>query len=201
MRWVLAGFLAVTACACAPAPVRVPAAQASELLERFASGAAGAANVCTPEGRATLRGAVRAYGAEMGVNGVAWPTMPALGGDPDHVSSVEISVLIAFAAGFVEASDFHGQARGMAHHLAFAQWPEIRGMRDAARVACGEVVALQQAAARFVMETERLRAMSERDGGSRERLRRQHRRVERAELQMRDIAAAMEARVEAARGA
>ncbi len=180
----------------------MPAAEASELLARFAAGS-GRADVCTTEGRAVLRGAVRAYGAEMSANGVAWPMIPSFGGDPDAVSAVDVSVLIATAAGFVEASDFHGPARGMVNHLAFAQWPEIRGMREAARVACDEVVELQQAAARFVMESERFRELAERAqhrGGAAlaERLQRQSARVERAQAQMQTMAAEVQARMNAA---
>jgi hypothetical protein len=197
MRRIFAGVLAILASACAPGPARVPAAQASEFLELFAAGAGGSTDVCTPEGRAMLRGAVRAYGAEMAANGVAWPSLTAR----DQFSKVDASVLIAFAAGFIEASDLHGQARRMARELSFAHWPEIRGMRQAARVACNEVLALQQAAARAVMETERLRQMSEgappHGSDADERLRRQHERTERAHMQMRQLAAELHARLEA----
>ncbi|MBC7769147.1 MAG: hypothetical protein H7124_10205, partial [Phycisphaerales bacterium] len=48
--------------ACAPSPVSMPATQASEVLELFAAGTP-PGDVCTPQGRALLRGAVRAYGA------------------------------------------------------------------------------------------------------------------------------------------
>lgn len=200
MRRALASVLALTAAACAPKPVRMPAAEASELLARFAAGS-GRADICSSEGRAVLRGAVRAYGAEMRANGVAWPMIPAFGGDPDSVSAVDVSVLIATAAGFVEASDFQGPARGMVSHLQFAQWPEIRGMRTAAGVACDEVVALQQAAARFVVESERFREMAERAqrrGGAAlaERLERQSDRVERAQAQMQTMAAEVQARMQ-----
>lgn len=199
MRWALASVLALTAAACAPQPVRMPAAEASELLARFAAGS-GRADVCTTEGRAVLRGAVRAYGAEMRANGVAWPMIPAFGGDPDAVSAVDVSVLIATAAGFVETSDFQGPARGMVSHLQFAQWPEIRGMRTAAGVACDEVMALQQAAARFVVESERFREMAEgaQRGGAAlaERLQRQSDRVERAQAQMQTMAAEVQARMQ-----
>lgn len=193
---VLAGVLALAVSACAPGPARVSAAEASEFLELFAAGSAGAADVCTPEGRAQLRGAVRAYGAEMNLNGVAWPSLPAVSGAPDEFNRVDASVLIAFSAGFVETSDFYGQARRMARQLTFTQWPEVRGMRQAVRVACPEVVALQQAAARAVMETERLRQMAEGEAQA-ERLHRQEERTERAHLQMQQLAAELHARLQA----
>ncbi len=55
MRRAFASVLALTAAACAPQPVRMPAAEASELLARFAAGS-GQAEICTNEGRAMLRG-------------------------------------------------------------------------------------------------------------------------------------------------
>lgn len=196
---VLAAVLATSACAPAPAPVQMAATDASELLERFAAGSA-PADVCTPQGRAVLRGAVRAYGTELQRAGVAWPAIPAMGGEGDQLRSMDITVLVAFAAGFVEASDFHGNARRMVSELALTQYPEIRNMRAAAHVACGEVAALQQAAARFVLEAERYREMAEQaisDQQDAERLRRQERRMARAEMQMQDLAAAVQARLEA----
>ena len=168
----------------------MPASHASEVLERFAAGAA-EADVCTPNGRAMLRGAVRAYGAAMNANGVAWP---AAGGD--QLNGVEASVLVAFSAGFVEASDFYGPARAALTQLAFTQWPEVRGMRTATRVACSEVASLQQAAARLVVETARLRQMPV---SQPDRLQRQRERVARARMQMQQQAALVSARVGAAR--
>lgn len=179
----------------------MPAAEASELLARFAAGS-GSADVCTDEGRAVLRGAVRAYSAEMQANGVAWPAIPGMGGGgPDAISSVDVSVLIASAAGFVDASDFSGPVRRLIGQLSFAQWPEIRSMRQAARVACPDVVQLQQAAAQFVVESERMRLMAERADNARnrqrvaERLQRQSVRVERAQVQMQTMAAVVQARM------
>ncbi|PZO47300.1 MAG: hypothetical protein DCF16_17900 [Alphaproteobacteria bacterium] len=190
-----ASILAVltAASACGPAPVAMPATRASELLERFAAGAADA-DVCTPGGRALLRGAVRAYGAAMDASGVAWPSVPVREETPDRLGAVDISVLIAFAAGFVEASDFRGASRAALAQLSFAHWPEMRRMRAGARVACAEVVALQTAAARVVMEMERLRFVEGAD-----RVRRQQARLERAQVQMQAAAAMLEARLEAAR--
>jgi hypothetical protein len=204
MRRVIAGLLILATGACGPARVNMAATDASELLARFAAGSA-PADVCTPEGRAVLRGAVRAYGAAMELNGVAWPVAPEFDGEARQtVNSVDISVLVAFAAGFVETSDFHGRARGMVTQLSFAQWPEIGGMRRAARVACPEVVELQQAAARVVVEAQRyaqLSARAERERGSRaavDHVRRQGVRLQRAQTQMQTIAAVVQARMEAA---
>lgn len=199
MRRNLILALGLAASACAPAPVSMHATEASQLLAQFAAGA-GPADVCTPNGRALLRGAVRAYGEEMKRSGVAWPAVPVRGEDPDELDTVEISVLIAFAAGFVQASDFHGATRGLMGQLTFTQWPEMRAMRAAARVACDEVVDLQQAASRYVMEADRYQRIA--DGSSRssragERLQRQARLMERAREAMEISAAALQARVEA----
>jgi hypothetical protein len=201
MRRVFVGFLALAACACAPAPARVPAAEAGELLARFAAGtAAPRLDVCTPEGRSVLRGAVRAYGAELHSNGVMWPALPGLAGQETLVSSVDASVLVAFAAGFVEASDLQGPARRLAQQLTWGQWPEIRRMREAASVACDDAAELQHAAARVVVEMARLESMGEADSAREaERLESQRARVERARRQMQQIAAFVEAEVEAAR--
>lgn len=179
------------------------ATDASEVLAQFAVGR-GDADVCTPDGRALLRGAVRAYGGAMQAAGVNWPALEPADRNAS-VGAIEASVLVAFAAGFVEASDFRG-ARAMAAQLSFMHWPELRDLRAAARVACGDVVALQQAAARVVIETERLREMSEsaqrrdrmsRNGG--QRLMGQHRLVERAHTAMQQRAAVVEARMREAR--
>jgi hypothetical protein len=188
--------------ACAQAPVQMPASQASEMLERFAVGA-GPANVCTPGGRAVLRGAVRAYGAAMLQGGEAWPALPTNGDTPRDLGKVEAAVLIAYAAGFVERSDFPREARGALTELTFGHWSFIQKMRDASNVACDEVVALQQAAGRLVMETERYRGMSARADNARsaryaERIARQTQRLQRAETELNDRAAALEARLEAA---
>lgn len=198
-------FLAMAAalCACAPAPVQMPASQASEVLNLFAAGQ-GPANVCSADGRALLRGAVRAYGREMDRSGVAWPMLPSAAAEAQSVTAMDVSVMIAFAAGFVQTSDFQQPTRGFMRQLTFSQWPEIQNMRRAARVACVEVQALQQAASRFVIEQARMADMVEsarhRSQGAEtvERLRRQSVRVERAQERMQDSAAIMQARMSAA---
>lgn len=148
-----------------------------------------------------LRGAVRAYSREMSRSGVAWPMMPGVRGETQQVTQVDVSVMVAFAAGIVQASDFHGAPRMLMREFAMTQIPELRSVRSAARNACEEVAALQQAAADFVVESARLRQMSEseRTGrGDMERLRRQSVRAQRAEERMRDSAAVFAARMERA---
>ena len=188
MLRLLVPSLLAAAGACGPTPAHMPATRASEVLERFAAGIGG--DVCTPSGRAELRGAVRAYGNAMNANGIAWL---ATEGD---LNGVEATVLAAFGAGFLEVSDFRGPARAAVDRLAFASWPEFRGMRTAARVACGEVVAWQHSAARVLVESERLRQMDE---GRPDHLQRQRERVARAHTQMQQHAALVSARVGAPR--
>ncbi len=190
--------LAAALSACAPAPVQMPAAQASEVLNLFAVGR-GPANLCSADGRALLRGAVRAYSREMERSGVVWPMVPD-SGETQQVNHVDVSVVVAFAAGFVQANDFRGGPRMLMSQLTLSQWPEIRAMRAAARDACGEVAALQQAAAAFVLESSRYEQMTEssRSGrGPMERLRRQSVRMQRAHQRMQDIAAVVAARMDA----
>lgn len=196
MKRGIAFALVAALSACAPAPVQMPAAQASEVLNLFATGR-GPANVCSADGRALLRGAVRAYSREMNRSGVVWPSVAS--GERSEITNVDVSVMIAFAAGFVKASDFHGPPRLFMNQLALSEWPEIRSIRLAARDACEEVVALQQAAAVFVVESTRYREMTSRDRhgrGDAERLRRQSVRMQRAQERMRDSAAVVQARMQ-----
>jgi hypothetical protein len=119
--------------------------------------------------------------------------------EADELSSVDVSVIVAFAAGFVKANDFHGPVRDFVTQISLIHWPELRDMRAAAHVACEEVGGLQQATARVVMEKARYEEMvaRSRDGGGREeRLRRQQVRLERALTRMHDSAAIVAARME-----
>lgn len=193
--------LAATLSACSPPPAQMPAARASEVLNLFAAGR-GPANLCSADGVALLRGAVRAYSREMQQSGVTWPMMPSASVESQPITHVDVSVVVAFAAGFVKANDFRGAPRMLLSQLTLSQWPEIRAMRRAARDACGEVAALQQAAAAFVLESTRYEQMTEsaRTGrGPIERLRRQSVRVQRAHERMQDSAAVVEAHMEAQR--
>lgn len=198
MRSGLGFALSAALCACAPAPVSMPAAQAAEVLSLFAAGQ-GPANICSSDGRALLRGAVQAYSREMAEAGVAWPVIPQASEETENVTSVDISVMIAFAAGFVETGDFQAQARGMLTHLTITQWPEIRSMRRAAGVACADVQALQQAASGFVVEQSRMAQMVHAARGrDADRVRRQSVRVERAQTRMNETAAVVEAQMRGA---
>lgn len=190
-----AGMLA---CACAPSPAAMTASEASEHLERFASGAP-RVDVCTPGGRAVLRGAVRVYGAELARAGVEWP---ALSGDSELLRRADVAVVVAFAAGFVERSDFQADTRGDVSRFALLQWPHLRDMRAAARVACAQVLELQAAASHLATETTRYRRMlarAERSGVNPERVRLQRERLAYAEAQLEAVATAVQREIEAAR--
>lgn len=192
--------LAAALSACAPAPVQMPAAQASEVLNLFASGR-GPASICSDDGRALLRGAVRAYAREMDRSGVAWPAVPGVSGEAENVTHVDLSVMVAYAAGFVKTSDFQQPVRGFLTGLTFAELPDILSLRRAARFACEDVEALQRASARFVMEQTRMGDMvrsAERHSTGREtadRLRRQSDRVNRAREEMQEMAAIVQTRM------
>jgi hypothetical protein len=175
--------------ACAPGPAPMAASEASERLERFAAGAA-AGEVCTPQGRALLRGAVRSYGAELARAGVAWPALPEAG---DAMRGTDLAVTLAFAAGFVEASDFQNGARGAISRFALAQWPQFREVRAAARLACGQVVELQRAASHLAGEVQRYERISAR--ADPERLRLQQERLQRAEAQLDALANVVQAEI------
>jgi hypothetical protein len=193
--------LTATLCACAPMPVQMPAARASEVLNLFATGR-GPANVCSDDGRAVLRGAVKAYSREMNQSGVAWPVVPGLTSDAENLTHVDVSVMIAYAAGFVRTSDFQQPARRFLSQLTFGELPEIVSLRRAALVACEDVQALQQATARFVMEQSRMADLAHaaqvrnQDAETANRLRRQSVRVGRARNDMQTLAALVHQRMD-----
>lgn len=192
--WIVAALLA---CACTPAPVSMSAGEASERLAQFAAGPA-PDMVCTPQGRALLRGAVRAYSAAMAQAGVEWPAEP--GAEGEALRSVDAAVSIAFASGVVDASDF--RSRGSVERIAAAYWPQITDMRPAARFACGHVVEMQRTASQLVSEIERaqrLAAQVARGAANAERLRRQQERLARVQADLNALASAVDAEIEAAR--
>jgi hypothetical protein len=169
----------------------MPAAEAAEVLNLFAVGQ-GPAGICSADGRALLRSAVRAYSREMQRSGVDWPVIPGASAGSQQATQVDSSVMIAFAAGFVKASDLRGAPRILLNQLGLEHWPELRDMRAAANEACEEVAALQRAAADFVLENARYEQMTDLSNG--EWLRRQSLRLQRAQLRMQEMAALLEAR-------
>jgi len=192
---------AVGACGVA-APPTMEANAAAEFLRRYAGGSQ-ASDVCTAEGRMQLRAAVRAHGAALQADGVTWPDIPT----HEHeavLDAVEVSVIVSFAAGFIEPSDLQQDARRTAQRMALANLAGVLRFRDAVRVACAEVVTLQQAAARYIAEMNRYEEIVRRARGrggqeAVDRIRRQHRRVDDARNAMQAAGEAVEAIVERGR--
>jgi len=120
--------------ACTPVP-RMPAAEARQAIERFAAGTQ-EFDVCTNAGRAVLRGAVRSYSAAEAEAGRMWPIVPNGENDAELFDSVNGSVLLAVAAGFVQVNDLRGEAQSAARMFALEYWPQMRDTRLAARLAC-----------------------------------------------------------------
>lgn len=183
-------ILCATVAACGQMPATMTATEASEMLAQFAAGAA-PVDLCSGDGRARLRGAVRSYADAMLQAGVAWPAPVAT--NPEEVSSVDVAVQVALAAGMLEPSDFRGALTG----TALRDWPEIDRLREAAGGACAEASELQQAAARFVLETARYRWLSQRAGEDPQaaaRLERQARLAQRAEARFDMLSVGFDAR-------
>lgn len=198
MRIFIVG-LALIAGACGQAPVSMRASEASVLLEQFAAGA-GPADLCTPHGRALLRGAVRAYGAAMHEAGEAWPAAPEQAAR-EGLGGVEAMVLVASASGFIEPTDLSGQASALVDRIVFAHWPQLREMRAGTQVACNEMMEFQLSAARFVLESDRYERIfqfgpASADARTQGRAEIQARRVERARAVMQVHAALVSQRME-----
>lgn len=197
----LALSLVLAASACAPAPPNMPATQAIELLERFAAGSA-RLDVCSPRGRAMLRGAVRSYGQEMHSAGVDWPALP----QDRSLNAVDATVVMSMVAGFIEPSDLHGGARALAGQFVFASVPQVRDFQSAARVACAELIQLQQGAVRYVVERQRLEHLVARNSSAAsareaQRIQRQSERLDNTLADIRALAERVEQRVAESRRA
>ncbi len=193
LRWIVP--LGLMLAACAPAPDMAPE-QARAVIEDFAAGRQ-EFDLCTDEGRAVLRGAVRVYSAAEARAGRMWPLIPEDTNDDFVFDSVNGSVLVAVAAGFVRVNDLHGEARRAARLLTLEHWFDVRDVRLATRLACPEMLRLQQTASRLVVETQRFERLSERRrrGGGVGALR-QYRRVEALQREMNALAATIQARLD-----
>lgn len=175
------------------------ATEAAGVIEAFTAGAP-EVDVCVADGRSQLRGAVRAYGAAMHENGAVWPAIIAPDDAREPMSATEVSVLIAFAAGFVQASDLPAAARGKARMLVLEHLPQVMKLRGVAAEACGEVVMMQRAASRYLLEMERYRDVIEsarRNGGEAAvgRILAQNAVLKRAQEDMQHAAALIEVRM------
>ena len=163
MRRAVVAVLCIATAACAQPLPEFTAAEARGVLERFAVGQA-PADLCEPEGRALLRGAVRSYARAMEASGQPWPNIRTLGeGDTAGPTGIDVLALAALGAGFIEPNDLRGPTRILARHIARAYNGDLSDVRRAVEVACPEVVELQQVLARAYIEDQRFEARMERD--------------------------------------
>lgn len=176
MRGILMTIGVAATAACAPTPSRIPADEARAAIEQFAAGTQHF-DVCTPEGRAVLRGAVRSYSEAEAAEGRVWPTVP-VGDERAPLDAVNGSVLVAVAAGFAEVNDLRGDAQAQYRLLALENWFQMRDVRLASRLACDDMLRLQQLGSRLVVEAQRYERMRGSGVTSSTRIQRQHQRVE-----------------------
>jgi hypothetical protein len=179
----------------------LPAEEARSVLEDFARGRA-PADACTAEGRELLRTATRSYSKAMAERGEPWPDIASItSSDTASITDVDIMVLAGVGAGFIEPSDLRGPARDMSQLMLINAHAQISDAHRAIREACHEVLALQQAAARYAIELQRYeeaeRRAERRGGESRTDARRRHERMQRAQREMERRTEALQAKVEA----
>jgi hypothetical protein len=202
-RRAVAVALVWAAPACAPALPSISQTEARAVLERFAAGQA-PVDVCEPEGRALFRGAVRSYARAMAESGQPWPNISTLGeGDSAGPTGIDVMVLGALGAGFIEPNDIRGPTRILARHIARAYNADLSDVRRAVEIACPEVVEMQQVLARAYIEDQRFEARMARERDRRsERVERYARRHVERMIQVRDhvyrLKAEIEAKLEAA---
>ena len=199
MKSILAAGAALTLAACGAAPEPMRASEAAASLAQFAA-VETPSYLGTREGREALRSAVRAHGREMRVNGLVWPRF-----DPDPgrpAGAMDLAVLIAFSAGFVERDDLMRAAQRSAEQVARDHLSEIAHLRDASRRACAEAAEAQRTAVIYMAAVEQQQALgvfAERNGGAAYDLARVHyEAVRRAERQMRLALHDVQARLERA---
>lgn len=198
MRHAIFAAAALALAGCGPAPMN--ALEAAQVLEAFTAGSG--PDVCDAAGRGQLRGAVRAYGEAMTENGQDWPALVEPDKTQQPLTAVEISVMISFAAGFVHATDLPRAARGRAQRLMLEHLPHMMRLRRVGVEHCTEVVSMQRAASRYMLEMERMKHAVEsarRNGGEGAvaLLLHQNAVIRRAQEDMQIAAAAIEARMEA----
>jgi hypothetical protein len=186
--------------ACGGPSADMPVAEARGVLEDFARGRA-PADACTSEGRALLRTATRSYSKAMAEQGQPWPDMfGMIENEGASISDVDLMVLAAVGTGFIEPSDLRGPVRQYTQLMSLGYGSQISDMRRAVREACHEVLALQQAAARYTIDLKRYEAAEERaerrGGESASDASRRRERIERAGRHMQRLVAALEAKLE-----
>ena len=198
--------MAWAACGCSPAP-SLTIEEAQAIVADVGRGAS-RIDICTDEGRATFRAAVRAYFAAQLEQGEVWPNaMGALGGEhtPD---AGEVAVMGAMIAGYVNASDLSGDAQRFARmmNMSINLNDQRHLFRDGMAEACAEVMELQQLLARGQIDAEQAerRAMRAEERGDEARAAEIRRSLyERAQRTRDDVARlsqAIEARIAEGKG-
>lgn len=191
---------------CSPAP-SLTIEEAQAIVADVGRGAS-RIDICTDEGRATFRAAVRAYSAAQHAQGKVWPNaMGALGGE--HMPDAgEVAVMGAMIAGYVNASDLSGDAQRFARMMNMSINLNDRRhlFRDGMAEACAEVMELQQLLAREQIDAEQAerRALRAEERGDEARAAEIRRAVyERAQRTRDDVARlsqAIEAKIAAGKG-
>lgn len=139
---------------CSLAPPQLSQDQASELLSKLATGRA-EQDLCSTEGRLALRGAVRSYARAMAERGLSWPPLPE-GDAPLDASRRDVGVLIAYAGGWLETSDFSEPAGSRLSQIQPLRWSELRDVRAAIPHACSQAAEWHAAATIYAYERLRL---------------------------------------------
>ncbi|MEJ0059047.1 MAG: hypothetical protein WDM79_05485 [Terricaulis sp.] len=186
--------------ACGGPNADLPVEEARGVLEDFARGSA-PADACTPEGRDLLRSATRSYSRAMAERGEPWPDIIKLSNDGgEGITDIDVMVLAGVGAGFIEPSDLNGPARQYTQLMTLGGYnTELFNMQRAVRDACHEVLALQQATARYAIDFERYERAAQRAGERGESASDLHRRQERmlrAQRHLQRLAEAVQAKME-----
>jgi hypothetical protein len=137
------------AASCAPALPATSAEEARDLIQGMSRGGA-PVDVCTADGQARFRSAVRAHAQAKHEAGEAWPNFEGLE-EGERVGADAVVVAIAFSAGQIEASDLQGPARWQVQRWSLNSWPQIAQLRSHSGDVCREVVAVRRAGVRYVV--------------------------------------------------
>ncbi|MEZ5961489.1 MAG: hypothetical protein R3C30_13860 [Hyphomonadaceae bacterium] len=144
-----ASLLVLSAAACAPALPSMSAEEANTLIQGMSRGGA-PVDVCTSEGQALFRSAVRTHARAMHDAGEAWPNFEGLE-EGDEVGADAVVVALGLTAGHIEPGDLQGEARGQVQRWALNAWPQLLQVRAHSAEVCNEMVAVRRAGVRFVI--------------------------------------------------
>jgi hypothetical protein len=140
--------LLLAAAACAPALPQVSTDDARDMIRRMNEGAA-PVDVCTPEGAALFRSAVRTHAKAMHDAGETWPNFEGLE-DGDEVGPDAVVVALGFSSGHIQAGDLQGEGRWQVQRWALHAWPQLTQLRSLSSQVCPEIVAVRRAGVRYI---------------------------------------------------